>query len=281
MPPRETITPMGVPVDVYAKNVKDAHFISLTDIAKYKNEENPADIIKNWIRTRSTIEYIGLWEEMNNRDFNSIAFNELKLESGSNSFVLSPTKWIEKTNAIGITTQAGRYGGTYAHSDIAFEFASWISAEFKLYLIKDYQQLKQKENSHFNLEWNLNRTMAKLNYKVHTDAIKDNLIPPAITKAYAGVKYANEADRLNVALFGKTAKEWRQENPDAEGNIRDAATIEQLLVLTNLESMNAELIKQKISEEERTLRLNIMAREQMEVFLNNQEATRRLENNLK
>ncbi|MDE1549476.1 KilA-N domain-containing protein [Jeotgalibaca sp. YN-L-12] len=272
---------MGVPVDVYAKNVKDAHFISLTDIAKYKNEENPADIIKNWIRTRSTIEYIGLWEEMNNRDFNSIAFNELKLESGSNSFVLSPTKWIEKTNAIGITTQAGRYGGTYAHSDIAFEFASWISAEFKLYLIKDYQQLKQKENSHFNLEWNLNRTMAKLNYKVHTDAIKDNLIPPAITKAYAGVKYANEADRLNVALFGKTAKEWRQENPDAEGNIRDAATIEQLLVLTNLESMNAELIKQKISEEERTLRLNIMAREQMEVFLNNQEATRRLENNLK
>lgn len=277
MAPRERLTPKGIPVEVYAERPGSDHYISLTDIAKYKNENYPADLIKNWLRSHSTIEFIGLWEEMNNPDFNIINYQQFKNDSGSNSFVLSPKKWIENTKAIGIISRSGRYGGTYAHSDIAFEFASWISAEFKLYLIKDYQKLKNKENTHLNLDWSLSRTMAKLNYRVQTDAIKNHLIPPKISKEKQGFKYANEADRINVALFGITAKQWREKYPNEVGNIRDAATTEQLLVLTNLESMNAELIKDKIDENERTRRLNKMAREQITIFLNNKKAIRNIE----
>lgn len=276
MAPREQITPKGISVDIINSKPGEDDFISLTDIAKYKNEEAPADLIKNWLRTRSTIEFIGLWEQMNNPNFKLVEFDQFKNESGSNSFVMSPKKWIDETNAIGIISKSGRYGGTYAHSDIAFEFASWISAEFKLYLIKDYQQLKNAENSRLSLEWNLNRTMAKLNYKIHTDAIKEHLIPPTLSGSQTGYKYASEADRINVALFGTTAKNWRDSNPEKKGNIRDFATIEQLLVLTNLESMNAELIKQRIGETERTERLNEMAREQMIVFMRNKSGTKKL-----
>lgn len=276
MAPREQITPKGISVDIINSKPGEDDFISLTDIAKYKNEEAPADLIKNWLRSRSTIEFIGLWEQMNNPNFKLVEFDQFKNESGSNSFVMSPKKWINETNATGIISKSGRYGGTYAHSDIAFEFASWISAEFKLYLIKDYQQLKAAENSRLSLEWNLNRTMAKLNYRIHTDAIKEHLIPPTLSGSQTGFKYASEADRINVALFGMTAKNWRDSNPDKKGNIRDFATIEQLLVLTNLESMNAELIKQKIGETERTEKLNEMAREQMIVFMRNKSGTKKL-----
>lgn len=276
MAPREQITPKGISVDIINSKPGEDDFISLTDIAKYKNEEAPADLIKNWLRSRSTIEFIGLWEQMNNPNFKLVEFDQFKNESGSNSFVMSPKKWIDETNAIGIISKSGRYGGTYAHSDIAFEFASWISAEFKLYLIKDYQQLKAAENSRLNLEWNLNRTMAKLNYRIHTDAIKEHLIPPTLNSSQTGFKYASEADRINVALFGMTAKNWRDSNPNKKGNVRDFATIEQLLVLTNLESMNAELIKQKVGETERTEKLNEMAREQMIVFMRNKSGTKKL-----
>lgn len=273
----EKISPKGTSISVFNhENLKD-NYISLTDIAKYKSD-TPADLIKNWLRSRSTIEYIGLWEQLNNSNFNNEAYHHFLSEAGSNTFILSAKKWIEETNAIGIISKSGRYGGTYATSDIAFEFASWISAEFKLYLIKDYQQLKEKENSQFNLEWNLNRTMAKLNYKLHTDAIKQNIIPNAITANQAKFSYISEADRLNVALFGMTAKEWRDTNPQnsKKGNIRDFATKEQLLVLVNLESMNAELIRNKIPEHERTKILNDMARQQLTVFLNNESAAQKL-----
>lgn len=268
----EKISPQGNPVTVFNNENLQNNYISLTDIAKYKSD-SPADLIKNWLRARSTIEYIGLWEQLNNKNFNTENYSKFLSDSGSNTFILSPKKWIDETNALGIISKSGRYGGTYATSDIAFEFASWISADFKLYLIKDYQQLKEKDNSQFNLDWNLNRTMAKLNYKLHTDAIKNNIVPHAITTTQAKFSYTNEADRLNVALFGMTAREWRNKNPEKEkkGNIRDFSTKEQLLVLVNLESMNAELIRNKTPEIERTQILNDMARQQLTIFLNNEK----------
>ncbi|WP_242951347.1 KilA-N domain-containing protein [Clostridium kluyveri] len=239
---KETIHANGTNISVVSKGNKD-DYISLTDIAKHKNPEYPADIVKNWLRSRSTIEFLGLWEKMNNPDFKLVEFDQFKNQVGSNVFVLSPQKWVSATDAIGIVSKSGRYGGTYAHKDIAFEFASWISPEFKLYIIKDYQRLKQDENSRLSLEWNVNRVLSKVNYKIHTDAIKENLISNDLTNKQIGFTYANEADMLNMALFGKTAKQWRYENSDLKGNIRDYATIEQLIVMANLENMNANFIE--------------------------------------
>ena len=219
-------------------------YISLTDIAKYKNPEAPADIIKNWMRIRNTIEFLGLWEELNNPDFKLVEFDQFKNEAGANSFVLSPQKWIKETDAIGIISKSGRYGGgTFAHKDIAFEFASWLSPEFKLYIIKDYQRLKEDESHRLALDWNVNRILSKTNYRIHTDAIKSNLIPAELPAKDQRFIYADEADVLNVALFGMTAKQWRDLNPDTKGNMRDYASIEQLLVLVNLETINALLIE--------------------------------------
>lgn len=263
---------------IHAKNIdisvvtssNNEDYISLTDIAKYKDDENPRYIIQNWMRTRSSVEFLGLWEELNNPNFNRVEFDAFKNEAGSNSFVLTPQKWITSTNAIGIVSKSGRYGGTYAHTDIAFEFASWISPEFKLYVIKDYQRLKSDESHRYALDWNVKRLLSKANYKIHTDAIKQNLIPPDVTKAQQGYIYASEADMLNVALFGKTAAEWRNENPDKKGeNIRDYATIEQLLVLSNLENTNALLIEQGVSQGERLVQLNTIAIQQLKILSNN------------
>ena len=238
-------------------------YFSLTDIAKFKNPDEAFIVINNWMRNKDTILFLGLWEQLNNPDFKPIEFDRFKNEAGANAFTLSPQKWITSTNAIGIISKPGRYGGTFAHKDIAFEFASWISAEFKLYIIKDYQRLKSDENSRISLSWNLGRELAKFNYHIHTDAIKANLIPEDISDRLQGIIYANEADVLNVALFGKTARQWRNENPDIKGNLRDYATYQQLIVLVNLESMNAELIKLGLSQNDRAVRLNKMAIEQM------------------
>lgn len=226
------------------------------------------------MRTRSTIEFLGLWEKLNNPYFKPIEFERFKSEAGSNYFVLSPQRWIEETNATGIISKSGRYGGTFAHNDIAFEFASWISSEFKLYLITEFKRLKQEENSRLHLEWDLQRTISKINYKIHTDAIKENLIPQEITKQQTSIIYANEADLLNVALFGMTAKEWRDENPDKKGNIRDYATLEQLVVLSNMESINALLIQQNLSQAERLIQLNKVAITQMKSLLDSSKMKR-------
>lgn len=235
-------------------------YISLTDIAKHKNPEFPADVVKNWLRIRSTIEFLGLWEELNNPNFNMVEFDQFKNDAGSNAFVLSPQKWIKSTNAIGMVSKSGRYGGgTFAHKDIAFEFASWISPEFKLYVIKDYQRLKDDENHRLALDWSVNRVLAKTNYRIHTDAIKANLIPPELSKEQQRFVYADEADVLNVALFGMTAKQWRAKHPELKGNMRDYASIEQLLVLVNLETMNALLVEQGKSQDERAHFLNHQA----------------------
>lgn len=264
---KATINANGTEITIISQGNQD-DYISLTDIARYKSDE-PKDVIKNWMRSKSTIEFLGLWEQLNNPNFKGVEFDAFKNEAGANAFTLSPQKWIDSTNAIGIISRAGRGGGTFAHKDIAFEFASWVSAEFKLYIIKDYQRLKSDENSRLSLEWNVNRTISKINYKIHTDAIKDKLIPLGVTPAQQGITYASEAEVLNVALFGKTSKEWRVENPDKKGNIRDYATIQQLIVLSNLESMNAELIKEGISQRERLCKLNKMAIEQLTSLLGN------------
>lgn len=264
---KATINANGTEITIISQGNQD-DYISLTDIARYKSDE-PKDVIKNWMRSKSTIEFLGLWEQLNNPNFKGVEFDAFKNEAGANAFTLSPQKWIDSTNAIGIISRVGRGGGTFAHKDIAFEFASWVSAEFKLYIIKDYQRLKSDENSRLSLEWNVNRTISKINYKIHTDAIKDKLIPLGVTPAQQGITYASEAEVLNVALFGKTSKEWRVENPDKKGNIRDYATIQQLIVLSNLESMNAELIKEGISQRERLCKLNKMAIEQLTSLLGN------------
>ena len=263
---KATITAKGTAITVLSKGDEN-DFISLTDIARYKNPDEPKDVVKNWMRSRSTIEFLGLWEQLNNPDFKGVEFDSFIHEAGSNAFTLSPQKWIFVTNAIGVISKSGRYGGTFAHKDIAFEFASWVSTEFKLYIIKDYQRLKSDENSRLSLEWNVNRIISKINYKIHTDAIKENLIPAQVSPKQQSFTYASEADILNVALFGKTAKEWREENSDAKGNMRDEATIQQLIVLSNLESMNAELIKQGILQNQRLVVLNKMAIEQMTSIL--------------
>lgn len=267
---KDKINADGAEITVISNGDED-DFISLTDIAKKRNPEFPADVIKNWLRNRSTVEFLGLWERMNNPDFKLVEFDQFRIEAGSNAFVLSPQKWISSTNAIGIRSKSGRYGGTFAHKDIAFEFASWISPEFKLYIIKDYQRLKEDENSRLSLDWNLRRTLSKTNYKIHTDAIKAHLIPEDLSKKAQGFTYANEADLLNVALFGITAKEWREQHPNAskKENIRDSASIEQLIVLTNLESYNAELIKDGLSPQDRLIRLNEAAITQLKSLIDN------------
>jgi len=244
-------------------------YISLTDIARNKNADEPKDVVKNWMRSRTTIEFLGLWEQLNNPDFKGVEFDSFMHEAGSNSFTLSPSKWIEATNAKGLISKPGNNGGTFAHKDIAFEFASWVSSGFKLYLIKEFQRLKEDENDRLKLEWNLQRTLAKVNYRIHTDAIKENLIPHTLSKEKINFLYADEADMLNVALFGMTAKQWRDANPEADGNIRDAATIEQLVVLSNLESINAVLIHQGLLQSERLMQLNKIAITQMKSLLGN------------
>ena len=241
-------------------------FISLTDIAKYKSDD-PTATIQNWMRNKDVIEFLGLWEQLNNPDFNPLEFEVFRNAAGSNAFTLSPQKWIRATHAIGIISKAGRYGGTFAHKDIAFEFASWISAEFKLYIIKDYQRLKDDENSRLALGWNLSRTLSKINYRIHTDAIKGNLIPPELSPAKISFTYASEADVLNVALFGMTAREWRSANPEAKGNIRDEATLQQLIVLSNMEAMNAEFIRQGLSQSDRLIRLHQSAIQMMQSLI--------------
>ena len=241
-------------------------YISLTDIAKHKEPDRSDHVIQNWMRNRNTIEFLGIWERLNNDVFKPLEFEGFRNRAGLNSFVLTPRRWIDATHAIGLVSKPGRYGGTYAHKDIAFEFAAWISVEFKLYLIKEFQRLKENENSSLSLAWNLNRTLSKLNYRIHTDAIKTHLIPKVVTPAQAAITYASEADLLNVALFGQTAKQWRDANPKLEGNMQDYAGVEQLLVLANIEGMNAELIHMGLSQGERLKRLNEIAIRQMHVL---------------
>jgi len=265
MAKNKKIEVQGIEIVLYQDNQED--YISLTDIARFRDAERSDYLLQNWMRNRSTIEFIGLWETFNNPDFNSIEFDGIKNMAGSNSFSLTPKRWIEETNAIGIVSKTGRYGGTFAHKDIAFEFATWLSAEFKFYLIKEFQRLKDDENDRLNLEWNLQRTISKINYHIHTDAIKENLIPKEISKQQASFVYANEADLLNVALFGITAKDWRENNPNEKGNIRDFATLEQLVVLSNLESINALLIQQGISQSDRLMQLNKVAITQMKSLI--------------
>lgn len=263
-PVKETIHAKGMDIAIYTEDFQN-EFISLTDIARYKSDE-PKDVIKNWMRSKDTIEFLGLWEQLHNDKFKGVEFDSFRNQAGSNAFTLSPQKWIDSTNAIGIVSKSGRNGGTFAHSDIAFEFASWISAEFKLYIIKDYKRLKNDESSRLSLGWNLNREISKLNYRIHTDAIKENLIPPELTQYQISMTYASEADVLNVALFGITAKQWREKNPDKNGNIRDYATLNQLLVLANMESYNAILIEQGKSQPERLQLLNKLAIRQIEAI---------------
>ena len=253
--------------DITIVEYQDSDFISLTDMVRGFGDDS---MIYSWMRNRNTLEFIGIWEEIHNPDFKGNEFVTFKSQAGLNTFNLTPRKWIEATNAIGIISKAGRYGGgTFAHKDIAFEFGSWLSPGFKIYLIKEYQRLKNDENDRLKLEWNFQRTLSKVNYTIHTDAIKENLIPTELTPIQISFVYANEADILNVALFGKTAKQWRTENPDIKGNIRDTANIEQLVVLSNMESMNAVLIHKGLSQSERLIELNKMAISQMKSLVNN------------
>jgi hypothetical protein len=261
---KATIDVQGTAVTVLSQASDD--YISLTDIAKHKEPDRSDHVIQNWMRNRNTIEFLGVWERLNNADFKPLEFEGFKNRAGLNSFVLTPRQWIDATHASGLISKSGRYGGTYAHRDIAFEFASWISVEFKLYLIKEFQRLKEDENRRLSLAWNLNRTLSKLNYRIHTDAIQAHLIPATVTPAQAAITYASEADLLNVALFGLTAKQWRDANPKLDGNMREYATIEQLLVLANIEGMNAELIHMALPQGERLKRLNEIAIRQMQVL---------------
>lgn len=245
-------------------------FICLTDMANAKDgEARAADIIKNWLRNRYTLEFLGTWEQINNPGFKVVEFDHFKMQAGLPSFVLSVSEWIEKTDAIGISVKKGKYGGTYAHRDIAFEFGSAISASFKLYLIKEFQRLKEEENNRLQLDWNLQRTLAKVNYRIHTDAIKEIITPKLLGAKEASLVYATEADLLNMALFGKTAQQWKNEHPASKGNIRDEATIEQLVVLSNMESINAVLIHNGLPQAERLIQLNRMAITQMKSLLQN------------
>ena len=262
---KAVIVVQGTEITILAHKGDD--YISLTDMVK--NFDGGGALIEQWLKNKDTVLFLGVWERINNPDFNSLEFEGIKNEAGRNSFYLSAKKWTDATQAIGLIASAGRYGGTYAHKDIAFEFGSWLSPEFKLYLIKEFQRLKEDENRRLSLEWNLNRTLSKVNYRIHTDAIRETIIPQNITKAQEQFIYANEADVLNVALFGKTAQEWRKQNPKKEGNIRDYSTIEQLLVLANLESMNAEFIRMKMPQAERLKKLNAMAITQLKSLIGN------------
>ncbi len=256
------INVMDNEIALYQQNDED--YICITDIAKYKNAEGTDDLIRNWLRNRNTIEFLGIWEQLNNPNFKPVEFDGFRKQAGLNSFTLTPKQWIEKTGAIGIISKSGRYGGTYAHKDIAFEFASWISVEFKLYLIKEFQRLKEDERK--QLGWDIRRNLTKINYRIHTDAIKENLIPAELSKAQTNLVYATEADVLNMALFGTTAKQWRDENPEKKGNIRDYADISQLVCLSNLENLNAHFINEGISQAERLVRLNKIAIHQMRLL---------------
>ena len=271
------IQAQGLQISMFSQNEDD--YISLTDIARYKNNDEPKDIVKNWLRNRNVIEFLGIWEKINNPNFKGVKFDSFKNEAGLNSFVLSPQKWIERTAAIGIISKSGRYNsGTFAHQDIAFEFASWISPEFKLYLIKEFQRLKTEENKRSFLDWDAKRMLTKINYKIHTDTIKEKIILP---KKLSGqdiiVTYASEADILNKALFNLTAKEWQNINPDKKGNIRDYADVCQLVVLANLENLNAEYIKEGYLQTDRLLKLNNSAISQMKALLGN-TGVKKLEN---
>ncbi len=258
---KDTIEAKGFAIQIYTEDFKN-DYISLTDIARYKNVHEPKDVVKNWLRVRDTIEFLGLWETIHNPNFKGVEFDSFRKEAGTNAFTLSPQRWIENTNAIGIVSKSGRGGGTFAHPDIAMEFASWISAEFKLYLIQDYKRLKSDENSKLSLGWNLNREISKINYKIHTDAIKEYLLKD-LTNEQLSYKYASEADMLNVALFNKRAKQWREENPDLKGNMRDYASLNELLVLANMESYNAILIGKGMDQKERMIELRKLARNQL------------------
>ena len=258
---KDTIEAKGFAIQIYTEDFKN-DYISLTDIARYKNVHEPKDVVKNWLRVRDTIEFLGLWETIHNPNFKGVEFDSFRKEAGTNAFTLSPQRWIENTNAIGIVSKSGRGGGTFAHPDIAMEFASWISAEFKLYLIQDYKRLKSDENSKLSLGWNLNREISKINYKIHTDAIKEYLLKD-LTNEQLSYKYASEADILNVALFNKRAKQWREENPDLKGNMRDYASLNELLVLANMESYNAILIGKGMEQKERMIELRKLARTQL------------------
>ena len=262
MAKKESFNVQGTEISVLTHRQDD--YISLTDMAKYKNAEIPGTVISHWLSTNFSINYMGLWEKMNNPDFNLTGFREVKMLSTETGFALSPKQWIERTNAIGLISKSGRYGGgTFAHRNIAFEFASWLSPEFKYYLISEFDRLKNEEVQQQSLEWNLQRTLSKINYRIHSDAIKEQIIPKEVTKAQAVSVYASEADMLNVALFGMTAAEWRAKNPDKAGNIRDYAELEQLVVLSNMESINALLIRQGLPQSERLIQLNHTAITQM------------------
>ena len=253
----------GAEISVQWNSERD-DFISLTDIAKLKDSDNPRYIIQNWLRNRNTIEFLGVWESLYNPSFNRVEFDAFRSQAGLNSFVMTPQKWVESTRAIGIISKAGRYGGTYAHKEIAFEFASWISVEFKLYLVKEFERLKTEEMK--QLGWDIKRNLAKINYRIHTDAIKENLIPPELSAKQISMVYASEADVLNMALFGMTAKQWRDSHPELKGNIRDYANVSQLVCLSNLENLNAVFISEGMSQAERLAKLNAIAISQMEIL---------------
>ncbi|MDR2892349.1 MAG: KilA-N domain-containing protein [Deltaproteobacteria bacterium] len=253
--------------EITVLSTQDDDYISLTDMLKAKDGDF---FISDWLRNRNTVEYLGIWERVYNPHFNYGEFAIIKSQAGLNSYKISVKEWVAKTNAIGLRATAGRYGGTYAHKDIAFEFGMWISAEFKIYLIREFQRLKEEERQRLSLEWSLQRTLTKLNYRIHTDAVKEHLLPPVVTKEQASFAYASEADLLNMALFGKTAQQWRKENPKEKGNMRDYATLEQLIVLSNIESINALLISQKILQSERLVQLNTVAITQMKSLLGSQ-----------
>ncbi|MBN1838974.1 MAG: KilA-N domain-containing protein [Campylobacterales bacterium] len=250
--------------DITTFKIQEEDYICITDIAKHKDDALANDIIKNWLRNRNTIEFLGIWEQLNNPDFKPVEFDGFRKEAGLNSFTMSPTKWINGTNAIGLVAKSGRYGGTYAHKDIAFEFASWVSVEFKIYLIKEFQRLKEEEFK--QLGWDIRRNLTKLNYKIHTDAIKENLIPKELSLTQINFVYASEADILNVALFGMTAKEWRDKNSDKKGNLRDEADVNQLVCLANMESLNAHFINEGFLQSDRLQKLNKIAIEQMKIL---------------
>ena len=277
---KDHISAKGFSIQIYTEDFKN-DYISLTYIARYKNVHEPKDVVKNWLRVIDTIEFLGLWETIHNPNFKGVEFDSFRKEAGTNAFTLLPQRWIENTNAIGIVSKSGRGGGTFAHPDIAMEFASWISAEFKLYLIQDYKRLKSDENSKLSLGWNLNREISKINYKIHTDAIKEYLLKD-LTNEQLSYKYASEADMLNVALFNKQAKQWREENPDLKGNMRDYASLNELLVLANMESYNAILIGKGMEQKERMVELRKLARTQLlSLEKLNSARLKSLENNIK
>ena len=272
------IISQGIVVNTFHKNEND--YVSLTDIARFKDHNRSDYVIQNWLRTRDTIEFLGIWEQINNPNFKPIEFDGFKKEAGLNSFSLTPKKWIDTVGAIGIISKSGRYGGgTFAHQDIAFEFANWISPEFRLYLIKEFQRLKLEENKKLSLGWDVKRQLTKMNYRIHTDAIKQNLIPKYLTSKQSEIIYATEADVLNVALFGMTAKDWRDKNKGKEGNIRDYCNVIQLVVLANLEGINSDLINQQIPQSERLLKLNKIAIFQIKSLIGN-SSIKKLEQNI-